>query len=211
MMRSNQATHRVLPDARTESRGRLRSERSGLTASRSRSQPPDEVGLDEPAQQRPRSKSQPRGRDSEEKEMRGTGRSSPGAVGARRVTQRSCSKTPRGSRLPFQSNAQGPSLDIGVAVERVFTYCVPELPFSAAASSIRGAPVFVQESRRTSRDAANLRGKRRALHQILGSINQSRSSSEGQQEARPSPEHGCSGMPPRTHVSPARVPGGMAD
>jgi hypothetical protein len=174
--------------------------RTELTASRSWSQPPGEKGLNKPAPQRPRSKSQPRVRNSEEKEMRGRGRSSLGAVETRRVTQRSCSKTPRGSRLPFRSDAQGARLDIGVAVERVYTYCVPELLLSAAASSIRGAPVTVQESRRTSRDAANLRGKRRALHQILGSISQSRASSEGQQEARPSPEHGSSGMPPRMHA-----------
>ena len=190
--------------ARIESRGRLRSEKSEVKVSRSWSQPPGEEGLDEPAPQRPRSKSQPRVRDSEEKEMRGRGRSSLGAVEARRVTQRSCSKTPRGSRLPFRRDAQGPGLDIGVAVERVYTYCVPELP--SAASSIRDAPVTVQESRRTSREAANLRGKRRALHQILGSISQSRASSEGQQEARPSPEHGSSGMPPRMHAPSPECP-----
>ena len=50
---------------------------------------------------------------------------------------------------------------------------------------------MLAESRRASRDAASLRGKRRALHQILGSLSQSRGCSEGpQQETRPSPEHG---------------------
>ena len=100
----------------------------GLHSVRSRSRG-SVRSLDESAQpRRLRSKSQPRVHaPSATAGVRGRGRSL-GAGDVRPLTRRSCSRTPRGSRSP-------PRRDSPVAVERVYTYCVPALPFSA---TVRG-------------------------------------------------------------------------
>jgi len=126
-----------LHSVRSRSRGSVRSldesaqpprPADGLHSVRSRSRG-SVRSLDESAQpRRLRSKSQPRVHaPSATAGVRGRGRSL-GAGDVRPLTRRSCSRTPRGSRSP-------PRRDSPVAVERVYTYCVPALPFSA---TVRG-------------------------------------------------------------------------